>query len=211
MVLCVAALHCAGQVATGSVDRSARVWDAATGACLAVLKGHTDGVYAVAAVPGGRVATGSNDHSVRFFDPAASYACTGELKMASSVRALAVCGVGGAYLACGGLNGRVVLLEESLSGGSGGKGGSYAQAEWEGELKGHTDGVWSLAAMPQGLLASGSSDTTVRVWAVAERACLAVLSRHTRRVRALAVLLPSGRQCSGSEGARGDICVWELS
>jgi WD40 repeat protein len=204
VVLCVAALHCAGQVATGSADATARVWDAATGACLAVLTGHTQGVYSVAAVHGGRVATGGNDHFVRVYDPAASHACTAELRMRSSVRALALCGEGGsAFLACAGLDGQVVRLEE--------RGAGYAEAEWKGVLKGHTDGVWCLAAMPGGLLASGSSDTCIRVWAVAERACLAVLSGHTRRVRALAVLLPSGRLCSGSEGDGGNVCVWELS
>ena len=58
------------RVATGSGDRSARVFDAATGAELARLD-HDDAVNAVAFSPDGtRVATGSVDGSARVFDAA---------------------------------------------------------------------------------------------------------------------------------------------
>ena len=57
-------------MATGSVDGSARVFDAATGAELARLD-HDGDVYAVAFSPDGiRVATGSGDGSARVFDAA---------------------------------------------------------------------------------------------------------------------------------------------
>ena len=58
------------RVATGSVDRSARVFDAATGVQLARLD-HDGDVNAVVFSPDGtRVATGSGDGSARVFDAA---------------------------------------------------------------------------------------------------------------------------------------------
>src|SRR5258708_21763192 len=56
---------------TGSEDRTARVWDAATGAELLVLRGHGDGVLAVAFAPdAARIATCSRDRTVRIWDAA---------------------------------------------------------------------------------------------------------------------------------------------
>ena len=54
---------------TGSKDKTARVWDVATGQVLHVLKGHTDTVRGVAALPDNRrVATASWDGSIRLWD-----------------------------------------------------------------------------------------------------------------------------------------------
>ena len=56
---------------TASYDRTARVWDAATGAEIAVLKGHEDGVNSAAFSPDGtRVVTASNDKTARLWDAA---------------------------------------------------------------------------------------------------------------------------------------------
>ena len=39
------------QLATGSYDKSVKLWDALTGNCTATLTGHTDSVYSVAYKP----------------------------------------------------------------------------------------------------------------------------------------------------------------
>ncbi|KAH8043974.1 hypothetical protein JL721_12990 [Aureococcus anophagefferens] len=58
-------------VATGSCDKTARVWDADSGACLATLTGHGSFVRGVAFSPDGtRVATASQDHTARVWDAA---------------------------------------------------------------------------------------------------------------------------------------------
>jgi predicted NACHT family NTPase len=57
------------QLASASWDRTARLWDLASGACTAVLGAHWDHVYALAFAPDGtRLATGSRDTSIRIWD-----------------------------------------------------------------------------------------------------------------------------------------------
>lgn len=69
------------RLATGSGDKTARIWDAETGTPLHTLKGHTGWVLAVAWSPdGGMLATGSMDNTVRLWDPATGQALGGALR-----------------------------------------------------------------------------------------------------------------------------------
>ncbi len=57
------------RVVTASWDRTAKVWDAKTGAVLLTLKGHTDVVESASFLPdGSRVVTGSLDRTARIWD-----------------------------------------------------------------------------------------------------------------------------------------------
>src|SRR5690606_33028421 len=54
------------QLASGSTDHTARVWDATSGQALRALEGHTGSVFSVAWSPDGtRLASGSYDGTVR--------------------------------------------------------------------------------------------------------------------------------------------------
>jgi len=56
-------------VASGSSDKTVRLWDAVTGAPLQTLEGHSDWVTSVAFSPDGKVvASGSSDKTVRLWD-----------------------------------------------------------------------------------------------------------------------------------------------
>jgi WD40 repeat protein len=56
---------------SGSADRTARLWDAATGRVLRIFNGHLGAVVSVAFSPdGGRVLTGSADKTGRVWDAA---------------------------------------------------------------------------------------------------------------------------------------------
>ena len=76
-------------------------------------------------------------------------------------------------------------------------------------LEGHKNSLLCLAALPRGLLASGSNDYKVRVWNVAAQRCVAILEGHTNDVTALAAL-PDGRLASGGCFDK-TIRVWDVS
>ncbi|CAK3852527.1 ribosome assembly 4-like [Lecanosticta acicola] len=69
------------RLATGSGDKTARIWDCDTGTPQHTLKGHTGWVLAVAWSPDeGILATGSMDNTVRLWDPIKGTPLGGPLK-----------------------------------------------------------------------------------------------------------------------------------
>jgi len=57
------------RIVTGSGDKTAKVWDAKTGAEVLTLKGHTDAVVAASFSPDGtRIVTGSHDNTAKVWD-----------------------------------------------------------------------------------------------------------------------------------------------
>ena len=57
-------------LASGSHDRSVRLWDVDAGTCTAVLNGHTTAVNCLADLGGGRLLSGSDDGSLRVWNTA---------------------------------------------------------------------------------------------------------------------------------------------
>ena len=59
------------RLASGSGDKTVKIWDSATGKELFALKGHADPVTSVAFSPDGqRLASGSRDQTVKIWDSA---------------------------------------------------------------------------------------------------------------------------------------------
>jgi WD40 repeat protein len=161
------------RVASASSDHTARVFDAASGACLALLEGHRDDVNGVAWSPDGRrIATASFDGTARIHD-----ATTGALLAVCAGHAGDVNGVAwspdGRLLATASDDRTVRLFAPD--------GAPLAV------LRGHADWVDAVAFSPDGkLLASAALDRSVRVWEVASGACVAVLGEHGCTVKAVA-------------------------
>jgi WD40 repeat protein len=59
------------RLASGSADKTIKIWDAASGQCLQTLQGHSGSVWSVAFSPDGqRLASGSADKTIKIWDAA---------------------------------------------------------------------------------------------------------------------------------------------
>jgi WD40 repeat protein len=177
-----------GRLVTSAEDRTARVWEAATGRPLLVLSGHDDGVLGVNWSPdGARIATCSRDRTVRVWD-AGTGAQLAALPQDARPRGV-VWSPDGRSLA--------VPLENATT------------CVWDfGDrrpvvaLRGHEDWVRDAAWSPGGdRIATVSRDRTVRVWDAAGGAELAVLRGHRDSVQRVA-WSPDGRWLATAAGDR---------
>jgi WD40 repeat protein len=186
------ALH-DGRLACGCGDGTIRLWDPASGSCIAIFQGHQYGVSALAVLGDGRLASGSWDQTIRLWDLASGACSTVFQGHQGEVSALAVLGNG--RLASGAGDNTIRLWD--LSSGS-------CIAVFDG----HKNGVQSLAVLSDGRLASGSDDCTIRLWDPVNGECSAVFEGHELSVNALA-LLGDGRLASGSSD--DTIRLWDLA
>ena len=143
-------------IASASADKTARLWDAATGQKLQTLSGHTQTVWGVAFAPDGKtLASASWDKTVRLWDTA-----SGQLLRTLTGHAAAVYNVAfspdGTLLASTSADGTVRLWEVA-------SGTLLATLDTQGGT------VWGATFSPDGrLLASASADGVVRLWGIAE-------------------------------------------
>ncbi|MFF7442681.1 trypsin-like peptidase domain-containing protein [Streptomyces sp. NPDC008122] len=139
-------------LATGSSDKTVRLWDVATGKTRAVLKGHTDTVTAVAASPDGSTfATGSLDGTARLWDAGTGRLRTTLPKQSDDVWAVAFSPDGSTLAVCDG--DRKARLWE------------LATRKVRATLEGHTDQVVSITfSRDRHTVVTGSWDRTARIW-----------------------------------------------
>ena len=139
-------------LATASTDKTARLWDPATGECVRTLTGHAAGLRGVAFSPDGRLlATASTGRTARLWDPA-----TGECVGTLTGHAEAVYGVvfspDGQLLATASDDSTAKLWDP-------------ATRDCLRTLTGHAAGLRGVAFSPDGrLLATASTDKTARLW-----------------------------------------------
>jgi geranylgeranyl transferase type-2 subunit beta len=184
-------------LAAGSADRTARVFDAATGQVRGTLGGHDDSVAAVAFHPDGKLlATGGYDRTAAIWDldsAALRHKLTGHCGVVTSVAfspdrtTLATASVDGTIKLWDVATGR---LQATVAG----------HQSWVNALAFRSDGRW---------LVSGSSDGTVRVWSGATGELLQTVPATAAEVRSVAVS-PDGKHVAA--GLRyGRIKVWETA
>ena len=195
------------RIVTASYDRTARIWDARTGAQLAVLSGHGGLVLAAAFSPDGtRIVTGSADKTARIWDthtgaqlavlsgadevegaaysPDGSRIITGSLRMgariwdARSGRQLAMLPGDGVTVFTGAFSPDSSRVVICS--------GHTVARIWDARsgkellvLRGHGDNLQSARYSPDGTrIVTASNDKTARLWDARTGAQLALLSGH---------------------------------
>ncbi|MDH6100450.1 trypsin-like peptidase domain-containing protein [Anabaenopsis sp. FSS-46] len=182
-------------LASGSGDKTIKLWDVATGREIATLTGHSDSVRSVGFSPDGQtLASGSGDKTIKLWDVA-----TGREIATLTGHSEAVRSVGfspdGQTLAS--LDNTIKLWD-------------VATRREIATLTGHSSSVWSVAFSPDGrTLASGSWDRTIKLWDVATGGEIATLTGHSSWVFSVA-FSPNGRTlASGSWDST--IKLWDVA
>jgi WD40 repeat protein len=141
-----------GILASGSHDKTIKLWSLKTKEAIATLKGHLSLVYAVAFSPDGQIlASGSADETIKLWNLKTKEEICTLTGHADEVYSLAF-SPDGQILASGSADETIKLW-------------NLKTKEEICTLTGHANEVYSLAFSPDGqVLASGSADGTIRIW-----------------------------------------------
>ena len=185
------------QVVTASGDKTARLWEVASGKEIGVLKGHDGAVSGAAFSPDGRqVVTASEDTTARLWEVASGKEI-GVLKGHDGPVSSAAFSPDGRQVVTASDDKTARLWE-------------VASGKEIGVLKGHDEWVWSAAFSPDGRqVVTASWDKTARLWEVASGKEIGALKGHDHRVVS-AAFSPDGRQvvtASWDKTAR----LWEVA
>ncbi len=183
------------QFATGSADKTIKLWDVATHQNITMLIGHTDAVNSVAySSDGTLLASASSDNTIRLWDVSTQqniYTLHGHTDAVNSVAYSS----DGTLLASASSDNTVKLWD-------------VATRTNITTFEGHTRSVYVLSFSPDGtLIASGSADTDVKLWDVFTYENIATFEGDWANVNSLA-FSPDGTMLVS--GSNSGVKLWDV-
>ncbi|HEX7330436.1 MAG TPA: TIR domain-containing protein [Pyrinomonadaceae bacterium] len=181
-------------LASGSADKTVKLWDVQSGRLLRTHADHERNAMSVAFDPqGDMLLSGSSDGTVKLWD-------------VRSGKLLDTVNVQGTFLVCLAFDpwGRMIAT------------GNFENSVhlWEARsgkllhtLEGHQDAVWSVAFDMESTLASASDDHVVKLWEVHSGKLLHTLTGHQSTVKSLAFDPQGGTLATGS--ADNTVKLWD--
>ena len=181
-------------LASGGDDQVIRLWDIHTGECLKTLQGHTGTIRAVAFGPDGQtLATGGHDQTLRLWDVKSGQSVKILSGHTNWVRAVTFSSEGQTLIS--GSDDCTLRLWDVSTGqclkilqGHAHSATSVAYAPSTGDYTNSSDGQ---------TLASGSQDSTVRLWNISTGQCLRILQGHPNGIWSIA-FHPDGQTLASS-------------
>ena len=186
-------------LASGSYDRTIRLWNVATHSQIGKLTGNAREVYSVAFSHDRRtLASGGDDGTVRLWDVRTHRQLGQPVNGHDGEINSVAFSPDGTTVASGGENGTVRLWDVRT------------HRQLGSALTGHVLKVWSVAFSRDGkTLASGSADGTVRLWDVATQQPVGYIPSNGQPILSVA-FSPDGRTLA-SGGADGAVRLWDVA
>jgi WD40 repeat protein len=184
-------------LASGSGDRTVKLWNCRTGQCLKTLHGHSSWVWSVAFSPNGEwLASSSYDRTIKLWDVDAGK-CLQTLQEHTAPVVSVAFSPNGKWLGSSSFDATIKLWQVDT--------GQCLQT-----FKGHQNSVWQIAFSPDGnQLVSCSFDLTIKLWDVQTGECLQTLEGHTAPI-ATVIYSPDGQQLI-SGGFDQTIRLWDIA
>ncbi|BAY76875.1 WD-repeat protein [Nostoc linckia NIES-25] len=196
-VFCVAISPNRQFLASGSADRTIKLWSPNTGKCLNTLHGHGSWVWAIAFHPDSNLlASASHDHTIKIWDVNSGECCQTWLGHPGSVLAIAFTPDGKTLFSCG--HEKIVKQWDVETG--------RCLNTWEAD----SNRIWAVAVSPDGrYIATGGDDQTIKLWDIHTGTEERIFQGHTGQIICILFTADGSRMISSSSDRT--IKIWYVA